>query len=477
MNIQLVMGVVVLLLVLFLLMSRRKGSSGGGSFSLDFLPFGKKSAKGVPEAQALAEGQTAAAVDQVEMAPMAPPPAPPATSFDPSAQPPASGAVPEPAVPAAQQGAPPAPAPTAAPQAPLPAAAPQASPEDWATIQEPGWPSLGEMEGAWSAGSGAAASHATDPAAPPGVPAAQEGVAGQPPAPEAPPALDVPALADPAIPPAHAPVEDAMADWSPAQALATHAQEPPHALPPAAQEPAQARGAPASWSIDDPADAAARAATPPGPADQPTIEMSPPPAWDPPEKVGGPPEAPEGLEIPRVEIPAPHDALDEVSWAGTGAPEVAQATAEAEAQAAPTLDIAPPVVGGATLWDELGPTPDTATSTGDVEEPVAWWDEVDDEPEASDPSGALLFGRFALAGVASEAGQQAVCGVTFPEPTGEAPDPSRIHLAVAGAENCRHEDVEVMDKPGFEPSKEGFTVIAGSSDQGPFMVSGTYHVD
>ncbi|MGI9538669.1 MAG: hypothetical protein ACR2N6_00800, partial [Miltoncostaeaceae bacterium] len=295
----------------------------------------------------------------------------------------------------------------------------------------------------------------------------------------APPAM--PTLEVPATPAGDAMVEDAMADWSPAQALAPQAEpQALPALPAAAQEPASAPEAPPSWSIEEPAPTPSPDAPSTGPADQPTMEISPPPASGAPELAGA--TAPETetpqIEVPQVEIPPAADPLEEVSWAEAPALDAPVATSAdlAEAEAAPALDMAPPAVVGATLWDELGPTPDAVASEGDGEEPVAWWDEID-EAEPLDPSSALIFGRFALAGVASEGGQQAICGVTFSKPIEEAPDASQIYLAVSGAENCSAQVVEVMDKPGFEPSKEGLTVIAESSDGGPFMVSGIYHVD
>ncbi len=111
---------------------------------------------------------------------------------------------------------------------------------------------------------------------------------------------------------------------------------------------------------------------------------------------------------------------------------------------------------------------------------------LDELGEDAPTEQASTTGRFALGGYALQPGQQAVSGVTFPQPLPWAPEgwthapsegpPRTIELDVNGTINCEPTDVEVIAEPGFAPTQQGFTLRLSARAAGPFMASGTFRV-
>ena len=109
-----------------------------------------------------------------------------------------------------------------------------------------------------------------------------------------------------------------------------------------------------------------------------------------------------------------------------------------------------------------------------------------DIPAEAPVESVAATGRFALGGYALQPGQQAVSGVTFPQPVPWAPEgwthapdqgPARtIVLEVNGTINCDPTDVEVIAEPGFAPTQQGFTLRLSARAPGPFMASGTFRL-
>ncbi|MFN8109450.1 MAG: hypothetical protein U0Y82_06340 [Thermoleophilia bacterium] len=130
------------------------------------------------------------------------------------------------------------------------------------------------------------------------------------------------------------------------------------------------------------------------------------------------------------------------------------------------------------------------------EAPLAWWDEPapGDRELAGEapawlraPVDERLTGRWALGGMAFQAGHQALSGVRFREPVQDAPTewtlptngkpaPGTLVLNVEATMNCVPTDVEVVTAEGFAPTTDGFTVTLSAGSTGPFAASGTFRV-
>lgn len=202
-----------------------------------------------------------------------------------------------------------------------------------------------------------------------------------------------------------------------------------------------------------------------------------------------------GFDQPAEADLAAAEAAAAVAVAPVGAPdaleepaaEVADELAEepdAEAAEEPTAAIPEePPVAPAPVWVpefDAAAVPRTAPSVF-AHRPPAW----EPDPAAlsewfGTPAGAAprveASGRFALGGVAVQAGHMALCGVTFPSRIAGEVQAGRIRLVPEALENVSAGGVVVLGDAGFAPDGDGFTLLVAATAPGPFAVSGRYEL-
>lgn len=166
--------------------------------------------------------------------------------------------------------------------------------------------------------------------------------------------------------------------------------------------------------------------------------------------------------------------LDDLAQADLAAAEAAPALAEAPV-AEPVAPDEPPVVDEPVV--ENVPVAEPAPAP----RPPAWEpDPVALSEWLGTPAGTAprveVSGRFAVGGVAVQAGHMALCGVTFPSRIAGEVRAGRIRLVPEALENVSADGMVVLGDAGFAPNGDGFTLLVAAVAPGAFAVSGRYEL-
>ena len=98
------------------------------------------------------------------------------------------------------------------------------------------------------------------------------------------------------------------------------------------------------------------------------------------------------------------------------------------------------------------------------------------EPAAPQASPSVETGTFALGGWAVAAGHPAVSAVNFSRRRATAPRAEDVRLHVDALENADPAGLVVLSDSGFDPDRNGFTLVLSARDRGNFAAAGRYEV-
>ncbi len=129
-----------------------------------------------------------------------------------------------------------------------------------------------------------------------------------------------------------------------------------------------------------------------------------------------------------------------------------------------------PVESAAGIEREDAPppqAPDPDTGARERDESTAWTGHTEDVVDS---------GVFAIGGWAAAPGHSVVSAVTYRTRLDTSVSADRIMLTIETQENVPDGGLIILTDPGFEPDREGFTILLAAADPGPFSASGSYQV-
>lgn len=97
-------------------------------------------------------------------------------------------------------------------------------------------------------------------------------------------------------------------------------------------------------------------------------------------------------------------------------------------------------------------------------------------PSPDDDPAIVDSGVFSIGGWAAAPGHSVVSAVTYRTRLDSSVSADRIQLNIEMQENVPDGGLIILTDPGFEPDREGFTILLAAADPGPFSASGSYEV-
>ncbi|MGD9571025.1 MAG: hypothetical protein AB7V62_03965 [Thermoleophilia bacterium] len=185
--------------------------------------------------------------------------------------------------------------------------------------------------------------------------------------------------------------------------------------------------------------------------------------------------APAAAEVAATVAPAAPVAPPPATPAVWDVPEFPFAAARAPRPAAPRRADEGTDLASLSEWS-VAPAPAAAAP---APEPVAV-PEPEPEPIAvpvPDPVAEVSIdeeGRFSLGGWAAQAGDMALCGVTFRARCEHPPAEGDIRLVPDAVANVADGGLLVLGDAGFAPDSEGFTLVVAAAGPGAFAATGRW---